>query len=143
MLDNGQMPPEEAKQPTEQELQTIQSWVRDYLTAESESLAGDPGKVVLRRLSNDEYNYTIRDLTGLDSLDPTHEFPVDGASGEGFTNAGDALVMSPSLVSKYLDAAKEIAEHLVLLPDGIDFTSQTTAPRQNEPLAGPHPGVLW
>ena len=43
---------------------------------------GDPGPVVLRRLSNAEYNYTISDLTGLD-LDPTREFPIDGAAGEG------------------------------------------------------------
>ena len=26
--------------------------------------AGDPGLVLVRRLSNAEYNYTIRDLTG-------------------------------------------------------------------------------
>ena len=32
--------------------------------------AGDPGTVVLRRLSNAEYPYTIGDLTGVESLDP-------------------------------------------------------------------------
>ena len=90
--------------------------------------AGDPGPVVLRRLSNVEYTYTIRDLTGVESLDPAREFPVDGAAGEGFTNAGAALVMSPSLLTKYLDAAKEIASHAVLLPDGIRF-SPSTSPR--------------
>jgi hypothetical protein len=77
--------------------------------------AGDPGPVVLRRLSNHEYTYTLRDLTGVDSLDPAREFPVDGAAGEGFTNAGAALVMSPALLTKYLDAAKEVAAHLVLV----------------------------
>ncbi len=52
---------------------------------------------MLRRLSNAEYTYTLRDLTGVDSLDPAREFPVDGAAGEGFTNTGNALVMSPAL----------------------------------------------
>ena len=86
-----------------------------------------PGALlVLRRLSNAEYTYTVRDLTGVDSLDPTREFPIDGAAGEGFTNTGDALVMSPSLVTKYLDAAKEIAQHAVLLPHGIRFSEHTT-----------------
>ena len=37
-------------------------------------------------------------------------------------NVGNSLVMSPSLVPKYLDAAKEIARHAVLLPDGIRFS---------------------
>ena len=35
-----------------------------------ENDAGDPGRVVLRRLSNAEYTYTLRDLTGVESLDP-------------------------------------------------------------------------
>ncbi|MCP4508732.1 MAG: DUF1587 domain-containing protein, partial [Fuerstiella sp.] len=70
-----------------------------------------------------EYTYTIRDLTGVSSLDPTDEFPIDGAAGEGFTNVGSGLVMSPSLVRKYLDAAKEISQHAALFPDGVRFTS--------------------
>ncbi|MCE9528923.1 MAG: DUF1592 domain-containing protein, partial [Planctomycetales bacterium] len=64
--------------------------------------------------------------TGVTSLDPAKEFPVDGAAGEGFTNTGNALVMSPALVTKYLDAAKDIADHAVLLPDGFVFSPHAT-----------------
>lgn len=102
------------------------AWVRTSLDAIAIERAGDPGPVVLRRLSNAEYTYTIRDLTGVESLDPAKEFPVDGAAGEGFTNTGQSLVMSPSLVTKYLDAGKAIASHAVLLPDGIRFSPNTT-----------------
>ncbi len=35
--------------------------------------------------------------------------------------------MSPTLLTKYLDAAKEIAEHAVLLPDSIAFSPSTSA----------------
>jgi hypothetical protein len=80
----------------------------------------------LRRLSNSEYTYTVRDLTGVDSLDPLREFPVDSASGEGFTNSGGGLVMSPALFEKYLQAGKEIANHAVLLPDGFRFSPKTS-----------------
>ena len=97
----------------------------DYLRAEAIAQAGDPGPVVLRRLGNAEYTYTIEDLTGVD-LRPAREFPADGAAGEGFTNTGNALVMSPALLSKYLDAAKKIAGHAVLLPDGIRFSAGGT-----------------
>ncbi|MDP1591353.1 MAG: DUF1592 domain-containing protein, partial [Prosthecobacter sp.] len=82
---------------------------------------------VLRRLSNMEYTYTLRDLTGIESLDPAREFPVDGAAGEGFTNAGAALVMSPALLTKYLDAAKEIANHAVFTPHGMHWSPSTSA----------------
>ncbi len=126
MLDSGQMPPKDSKQPTDAERARLQQWVKAYLTAEAKVHAGDPGRVVLRRLNNAEYTYTIRDLTGIDTLDPADEFPVDGAAGEGFTNTGQALVMSPSLVTKYLDAAKEVAKHAMLTPDGFRFSSQTT-----------------
>ena len=67
--------------------------------------AGDPGPVLARRLSNAEYDYTIRDLTGVD-IRPTREFPVDPANEAGFDNSGESLVMSPALLKKYLDAAR-------------------------------------
>src|SRR5262249_111537 len=82
MLDTGQMPPEGARHPTDVEKTRLQKWVRDYLTVEAQARAGDPGPVVLRRLSNAEYTYTLRDLTGVESLEPAREFPVDGAAGE-------------------------------------------------------------
>jgi hypothetical protein len=126
MLGNGLMPPQDAEQPTQSERDQLQKWVAEDLALEAKAHAGDPGKVVLRRLSNAEYTCTLRDLTGIDSLDPAREFPADGAAGEGFTNTGNALVMSPALVTKYLDAAKEVAAHAVLLPDGFRFSPHTT-----------------
>lgn len=126
MLDGGQMPPAKSKQPTEEERTALRSWVRSFLKDEAKSRAGDPGRVLLRRLSHAEYTYTIRDLTGVDSLDPAKEFPIDGAGGEGFTNTGDSLAMSPALLNKYLDAAKGIAAHAVPLPDGIRFSPHVT-----------------
>ena len=122
----GEMPPKEKPQPSAAEREKLLAWVNAALDAAAEARAGDPGPVVLRRLNNAEYTYTIRDLTGVASLDPAKEFPVDSASGEGFMNVGNSLVMSPSLVTKYLDAAKDIAGHAVLLPDGVRFSPKNT-----------------
>ena len=82
--------------------------------------AGDPGPVLARRLSNAEFDYTIRDLTGVD-IRPTREFPVDPANEAGFDNSGESLTMSPALLKKYLAAARLVADHLVLKPDGFVF----------------------
>ena len=125
MVESGQMPPEESLQPSGAERRKILEWARDLLEAEARSRAGDPGRVVLRRLSNAQYQYTLRDLLGVD-LQPAREFPIDGAAGEGFTNTGEALVMSPALLGKYLDASKEIVRHAVFLPDGFRFSRHST-----------------
>jgi hypothetical protein len=125
MLDGGQMPPREARQPGAGERNRLSGWVRAYLKAEARSQAGDPGPVVLRRLNNAEFTFTVQDLTGV-ALQPAREFPVDGAAGEGFTNTGQSLVMSPAVLTRYLESAKEIAAHAILLPDGFRFSPSTT-----------------
>ena len=125
-LDSGEMPPKDKPQLSKDQKTALIAWLRVTLDEMALASAGDPGPVVLRRLSNMEYTYTLRDLTRVPSLDPAREFPVDGAAGEGFTNVGAALVMSPALLTKYLDAAKEVAAHAVLLPDGITFSSSTS-----------------
>lgn len=135
-LATGEMPPKSAKQMSADQQQQLTKWLRETLNEVALANAGDPGPVVLRRLSNHEYTYTIRDLTGVPTLDPAREFPVDGAAGEGFTNAGAALVMSPALLRKYLDGEKDVSRHVVLLPDDIRF-SPSDSPQDwtNEVLA--------
>src|SRR5919108_735710 len=123
-LQAGEMPPQGSKeQPTSEERQTVIAWVDAMRKAEAKRNAGDPGLVLARRLSNAEYNNTIRDLTGQD-LKPAREFPVDPANPAGFDNSGESLTMSPSLLNKYLQAAREVASHMVLQPDGFAFSPQ-------------------
>ena len=123
---SGEMPPKKEKPLSAAAKKVLLDWTRTTLDEIAIANAGDPGPVVLRRLSNSEYTYAIQDLTRVPSLDPAREFPVDGSAGEGFTNVGAALVMSPGLLSKYLDAGKDVAQHAVLLPDGIAFSEKTT-----------------
>jgi hypothetical protein len=123
---SGEMPPKKEKALTAAAKKVLLDWTHKTLDEIALANAGDPGPVVLRRLSNSEYTYAIQDLTRVPSLDPAREFPVDGSAGEGFTNVGAALVMSPGLLSKYLDAGKDVAQHAVLLPDGIAFSEKTT-----------------
>ena len=80
------------------------AWIRDLQKREAQRNADDPGTVLARRLSNAEFDYTIRDLTGVD-IRPTREFPVDPANQAGFDNSGESLAMSPALLKKYLAAA--------------------------------------
>ena len=120
-LQSKEMPPEDAPhQPTADERQAVIDWIRAARKHVAERDAGDPGMVLARRLNAAEYNYTVRDLTGVD-IRPAREFPVDPASEAGFDNSSESLAMSPALVKKYLAAAREVAEHLVLTPRGLAF----------------------
>jgi mono/diheme cytochrome c family protein len=124
-LETGEMPPKAKPQPTAAQRKLLIDWTRGLLDDEARTRDGDPGRVPFRRISNTEYNNTIRDLTGVD-LKPTSDFPADGAAGEGFTNAAEALSMSPALMSKYVNAAKDVASHAVLLPNGFRFSPNKT-----------------
>lgn len=120
-LEGEEMPPEDAsRQPGKQERSAAVAWLRDLIDREAQRNAGDPGIVLARRLSNAEYDYTIRDLTGVD-IRPTREFPVDPANEAGFDNSGESLAMSEALLRKYLAAARLVADHLVLKPEGFVF----------------------
>ena len=119
-LKAGEMPPEDASQPTPKARQAVLRWSQDLRDYEAERNAGDPGPVLARRLNAAEYNYTIRDLTGAD-IRPASQFPVDPANEAGFDNSGESLAMTPGLLTKYLDAARVVSDHLVLKPDGLAF----------------------
>jgi hypothetical protein len=125
MLETGEMPADDAKvQPTPQARAQAVAWFKDLRTYEVARNAGDPGVVLARRLNNAEYDYTIRDLTGVD-LRPAREFPADPSNPSGFDNSGESLTMSPALLKKYLAAARDIANHAYLNADGIQFAPHT------------------
>jgi hypothetical protein len=115
-----EMPPAQAKQPAAAQRAEVVAALEGVLRAQARRLAGEPGVVPPRRLSNAEYDYTIRDLTGVD-IRPAKAFPVDPAAGEGFNNTGEALTMSPGLFKKYYAAAEHVADHALLTPSGLRF----------------------
>ena len=115
-----EMPPKPVPPPPEDASHQVIAWIQAVRAEEIRKSAGDPGPVLARRLSNAEYNYTIRDLTGQD-MQVTRQFPVDPANTAGFDNSGESLTMSPTLLNKYLQAGREVADHAVLTPAGIDF----------------------
>src|SRR5205085_3486281 len=120
-LEAQEMPPKKAeKHPTPAQRKEVTNWILALRRFEADRNAGDPGIVLARRLSNAEYDYTMRDLTGV-NIRPTREFPVDPANQAGFDNSGESLTMSPALLKKYLQAAKDVSDHLLLKPDGLEF----------------------
>jgi hypothetical protein len=124
-LNAKEMPPKPMPAPPAEATQQVIEWIQAVRTDQVKKSAGDPGLVLARRLSNAEYNNTVRDLTGWD-MQVTKEFPIDPANQAGFDNTGESLSMSPALLNKYLQAARGVANHMVLSPDSLDFAAYPT-----------------
>ncbi len=117
----GDMPPEDEVQPTAEEKAGMLAWLSGSLDMAAKANAGDPGPVTVRRLTNAEYDNTVRALTGID-YGHGKQFLADGGGGEGFSNVGDVLFVSPQQLDKYLTAARKLTEHAAILPGrGIVF----------------------
>jgi hypothetical protein len=76
-------------------------------TTQSVCGALSPGATPLRRLTQAEYNNTVRDLLG-DSSSPANAFPPDQRQGD-FSNTAVALTVSPLLAQSYETAAETLA----------------------------------
>ena len=101
----GEMPPEDKKQPSEQEREILTGWLNQSLKKAAEARRGTDGRVVFRRLNREEYNNTLNDLFGLD-LDITGMLPPERPSEEGFINNGQELVISPLHLEYFLKIAR-------------------------------------
>ncbi len=120
MLRQRKMPPPDESQPTAAETMAAIAAIQTSLDAYVTEHAGDPGPVVIRRLSSAEYGYTIRDLTGLE-LNLERAFVSDAVGGEGFTNVGGAQFMEDATLQRYLDAAKLVADHAIIGAGPLQF----------------------
>lgn len=136
----GQMPPEDAELPTDDQRLQIIDLLRAEIAAARERFDSTGGRTVLRRLSNREYENTIASLFGrrVDTLGLTADFPSDNTS-EHFDNIGDALVTSGFLLDQYFQAADRLVETRLAKPDmepkDWHFTENF---QQYEELAGAH-----
>jgi len=100
-----------------------------YLETELDRLAAadpNPGRPAVHRLNRAEYSNAVRDLLAVD-IDAGAMIPADD-SGHGFDNIGDVLTVSPSLLDRYLSAARKIARLAVGDPDTRPYTEIYTAP---------------
>jgi len=115
LVQERQMPPSESDQPPEEVRLKLQETLTHLLdNPDSRLVVKDPGTKVIHRLNRTEYNYTIRDLLGVDTR-PAEAFPADGGGGGGFDNNAGTLFVPPILMERYLAAADEV---LAAVPPG-------------------------
>jgi hypothetical protein len=105
VLESGAMPPKDIAQPESAERTAMLQWLDESLTRHSQT-----GGTVLRRLNQDEYRNTVRQIFGL-PFELPDGFPQD-TNDQQFDTIGDRLILSPPLMSAYADVANGIADEI-------------------------------
>lgn len=119
------MPPSDAERKLgSAEREQLKRWLQAELAAVAVAQEGDPGLVVMPRLTKSEYRNVIRDLSGGTVRDGGHYLPQEGGAGEGFANVGEAQGMNPAQFEKYVEAAKQVLRHVRAYPnDGLQWSA--------------------
>lgn len=113
VLKSGEMPPEEEKQLTHPQRQTLTKWLDAAIREAVDAGRNTNGRVVLRRLNRTEYQNTMFDLLGLE-MDYTRDLPPDGVSPDGFSNDGSSLRMSAIQLEYYLETARRGLDRVIV-----------------------------
>ncbi len=107
----GLMPPLGRPRPDREAYDGFAGWLEARLD-HAAARDPDPGpSAVFHRLNRTEYANAIRDLLAVE-IDATELLPADDAS-YGFDNIAASLRMSPTLVDRYLAAARKISRAAV------------------------------
>ncbi|HEX2750862.1 MAG TPA: DUF1587 domain-containing protein, partial [Verrucomicrobiales bacterium] len=114
-INSGDMPPKDERKPDAEDVDRVVEWIAARLQeAEAAQHAKGSEKVSFRRLTREEYAYTIRDLLGV-SYEATgpHGLPEEPDWG-GFERIGSVLSVSATHVEKYLQAASMVLDEALV-----------------------------
>jgi len=123
----GAMPPPGQPRPDKPALDAFIAWLGTQLdlSAERDRNPGRTGSV--HRLNRFEYRNAVRDLLGLD-IDVDALLPVDDADKNGFDNVATMLSVSPTLLERYLSAARKLSRLALGIPPVGPTTDTYKAP---------------
>ena len=106
-LRTGAMPPAGSRRPDAGTVQTLASWLESEIDRAAVARP-NPGRTeTIHRLNRAEYRNAIRDLLALD-IDVASMLPADDMS-YGFDNIAGVLKITPSLLDRYLAAARQVS----------------------------------
>ena len=110
-----EMPPEDEKQPSAAEREALKAWIdqgmRDHVAKASDVQAAP----LARRLTNFEYQNTMRDLLGID-LELIKDLPKDPEKPYHFNNSAEFMLLGPEQLDRYLKTARRALASAIVDP---------------------------
>ena len=138
-LRSGAMPPPGRRRPDPRTLDAFVSGLEAELDAAA-AAHPNPGRPPDHRLNRFEYGNAVRDLLDLE-IDAAALLPPD-ESDHGFDNIAEVLSMSPTLLGRYLFAARRISQLAVGDPStgpAVETFRVSRGLRQDERMSGDLP----
>lgn len=110
----GAMPPRPRPRPNQQEYDEFRGWLEGELDSAANANSNAGRTETFHRLSRTEYHNAVRDLFALE-VNVDELLPADDTS-YGFDNIAGVLGVSPTLMDRYLSAARKISRLAVASP---------------------------
>lgn len=104
-LQSREMPPEDEQQPTDQQRNKAIEWIESRLRQQLAKNTGSAQPLMVRRLTNIEYQNTMRDLLGID-LKLIDKLPNDPVKPYQFNNTAELMRLGPEQINRYLECAR-------------------------------------
>jgi hypothetical protein len=106
------MPPPGAPQPPQKDVDSFVAWMEN--TLDSHPKGPNAGHVPIERLNRTEYAASVKALVG---VDVNADILPQDIRIDGFDNIAAALSVSPSFLSQYITAARQVAKLAVGSPN--------------------------
>ena len=139
MLKHSEMPPEDEKQPNDKQRQVVADWINRGIHAYVNKATSTITEPTTRRLTNIEYQNTMRDLLGFE-LDLIKNLPEDPVKPYAFNNSAKYMLMGMEQLDRYKENARRIMHSAIVDPKEpkIHKAKQQWKASDNNPTATRH-----
>jgi hypothetical protein len=107
VLESGEMPPDDEDQPEDNDRLSVSNWINEKLRTAVFDSKKEAKVPLVRRLTNFEYENTIRDLIGF-QIKLIDNLPKDPVKPYHFNNTAEYMLMGPEQVDRYLENARKV-----------------------------------
>ena len=115
VLDVEEMPPDDEKQPSAAEREAVKAWIDQGMRDHVAKAADVKSAPLARRLTNFEYENTMRDLLGID-LELIKDLPQDPEKPYHFNNTAEFMLLGPEKLDRYLKTARRALASAIVDP---------------------------
>ncbi|MBI1375789.1 MAG: DUF1592 domain-containing protein [Phycisphaera sp.] len=116
VLKHGEMPPEDEPQPNARDRAAVAGWIEAGLRDVVNRGGAADSVSTVRRLTNVEYENTIRDLIGF-RLDLMDSLPRDPEKPYRFNNTAEFMRIGPEQIDRYLECARRVMASVIVDPE--------------------------
>lgn len=131
-IEAGSMPPEDAEPLDEAQKKAVRAWARGPFTEHLVAINKRQGRAPVRRLSRDEYSFTILDLFGF--TPGARQYLPDDGRVDGYDKVADAVPFSAASAEGYMRLAEAIVNDALMPPpkDGRQHVAKAFQSEQSK-----------